>query len=1043
MADEPWAGPASLGQHSLWLQSRLAREDSAYHVTAVFRLAGTLDVSALTGALNAVVDRHESLRTVFGLRGDTLTQVVLPRLTLDVPVRELAAEAVPDAVHELLHRPFDLAEGPLLRFHLLRLAPEEHLAVLAVHHIVTDAASSAVLLEELTLGYAARVAGVEPDQDELPIQYADFAAWQLDRLSGDHLETLTGYWAKRLAGAAALPFAPAAGPAPDGGPRGAAHHFVVSAATARALEKVAHDRGATAFMTLLAGYQALLSRWFRQDDVTVVSPTEGRDRPELEGLVGYFVNPLLLRTDLSGAPGFSALLDRVRAGCLDDFDRQELPFERAVEELRRHGGPGAEHLASGAMFVLQSPRPASWRVAGLTMELLPSPVTTAKAGLVLDVRPAGGGYEAVLEYDTALFDQAAAERFARHLGDLYDRAARRPELPLPELLAAVAPEDGLPALPEPPVVPEAGAVPVEGGPTPFVPPRTPIEREVARIWAELLDGSAQVGVHDNFFDLGGQSLSAVRLAARLRDAFPVEISVRDDLYREFTVAAVAETVYRRLAGPEAPEGVPGAAPSPGRVRHEETLLAGATGGVGSAAPSGAAEVARASSAPGGDELRFRASLSQEGIWDSLSPERIAPLLTAGVRLHGPLDTERLRAAWNALADRHETLRSTYRVEDGHLTQIVAPSVHLPLDTVDSEPHAYPDIVREEVDRPFDLTSAPPVRMRLLRFGRDDHAVLVVLHHMVGDGRSLEILVRDLWALYLGEGDRLPGLPTRFAESARRHRELVAGPRGAELTAYWTDRLAGAEPVVLPSDRTPADTPRPLGRAVEIAMPGPVFEALSRLAARRRTTLNTVGLAAFQLLLARRSGQRDLCLRAPVSYRDTTAVQDLVADFSNDVVIRVDLSGDPTYAEVLDRVEEATREGFARHELPPHLLEPHLPDPELLGRLFRAQFTTEEEVRAGLDGGGLRMEPLTPPFPYAYRPLSVRLRHGGARPHTVWICRDDLFSPDRIVELAAEFHEVIAAMAADPAAPASRPSVVPPTVAGRRAGKTFVSTVGRV
>ncbi|MGW3816945.1 condensation domain-containing protein [Streptomyces sp. NPDC005046] len=1011
MAEEPWAGPASLGQHSLWLQSRLAREDSAYHVTAVFRLTGALDVTALTEALDAIVDRHESLRTVFALRDETLTQVVLPRLALDVPVRELAPEAVPQAVHELLHQPFDLAEGPLLRFHLLRLAPQEHLAVLAVHHIVTDAASSAVLLEELTLGYAARVAGVEPDQDELPIQYVDFAAWQRNRLSGAHLEDLTGYWAERLAGAVPLPLTPPPGQVAEGGPRGAVHHFTLPAATARALEKLTRERGATAFMTLLAGYQALLSRWFRQNDITVVSPTEGRDRPELEGLVGYFVNPLLLRTDLSGAPAFPALLDRVRAGCLDDFDRQELPFERAVEELRRHGRPGAEHLASGAMFVLQSPRPASWRVAGLTMELLPSPVTTAKAGLVLDVRPAEGGYEAVLEYDTALLDQAAAERFARHLGELYAQAALRPEMPLPELLATVAPEGELPALSALPAPTEPDGGQAEPGPAPFVPPRTPVEREIARIWAELLEEGGEVGVHDNFFDLGGQSLAAVRLAARLRDAFLVEISVRDDLYREFTVAAIAATVYRRLAGPDALEEPTGAAPSHERVRHEEALLAAGSGADSAAASEPGADE------PGADELRFRASLAQEGMWESLSPERTAPLLTAGVRLYGPLDTARLRTAWDALAARHETLRSTYRIEDGQLTQIVAPSVQLPLETTDAKPGEYPDLVRAEVDLPFRLESAPPIRMRLLRFGPDDHAVLVVVHHMVGDGRTLELLVRDLWAFYLGEGESLPELPTRFAEAAQRHRELIAGPRGVELTAYWTERLAGAEPALLPSDRTPADTPRPRGRAVDIAMPEPVFEALSRLAARRRTTLNTVGLAAFQLLLSRRSGQRDLCLRAPVSYRDTTDVQDLVADFSNDVVIRVDLSGDPTYAEVLDRVEDATREGFARHELPPHLLEPHLPDPELLGRLFRAQFTTEEEVRAGLDGGGLRVEPLTPPFPYAYRPLSVRLRHGGTRPHTVWICRDDQFSPGRIEELAVEFHEVIAAMAADPAASA--------------------------
>ncbi|CAL9558735.1 condensation domain-containing protein [Streptomyces sp. enrichment culture] len=998
MADEPWAAPASPGQHSLWLRTRLAPEDSAYHVTAVFRLTGELDVAALTGALHAVVDRHESLRTVFALRGETLTQLVLPRITVDVPVRDVPRKAVPDAVEELLHRPFDLAEGPLIRLHLLRVAPREHLAVLAVHHIVTDAASSAVLLEELTLGYAARVAGADAELEEPPLQYADFAVWQRDRLSGAHLEELTSYWARRLAGAAPLPPTPRADRAGDGEARGRVHHFTVPAGTVRALEKLAHDRGATAFMALLAGYQAVLSRWFRQDDITVVSPTEGRGRPELENVVGYFVNPLLLRTDLSGVPGFPRLLDRVRANCLEDFDRQEMPFERAVEELRRHGRPGAEQLASGAMLVLQSPRPSTWRVAGLTMELLPSPVTTAKAGLVLDVRPAAGGYEAVLEYDTALLDEAAAERFARALTGLFDRVADRPGQPLPELLRDVLPDDALPELPAP-----GTAGPERKGRAPFVAPRTPVEREVARIWAELLDAD-RVGVHDHFFDLGGQSLAAVRLAARLRDAFPVEISVRDDLYRDFTVAAVAGTVFRRLAGPDAPEDT-GGAPSGERIRLEEALL-------GRAAPGPATPLARLDA-----EARFPASVAQEGMWASLSPERPAPLLTAGVRVRGPLDADRLRAAWDALAARHDTLRSTYRMEDGTLTQVVAPSVRLPLETADADPEGFARLVRDEVDRPFDLSEDAPARMTLLRFGPDDHAVLVVLHHMVGDGRTLEILARDLWALYVEDGTPLPPLTTRFADFAQRHRALVTGPRGAELAAYWTERLAGAEPVVLPDDLTPADTLRPPGRAVDIPMPRPVFTALSRLAAERRTTLNSVGLAAFDIVLARRSGQRDLCLRAPVSYRDDTDVQDLVADFSNDVVIRADLSGEPSYGEVLRRVEAAAREGFARHELPPHLLEPRLPDPELLGRLFRVQFTTETEVRAGLVADGLRVEPMTPPFPYAYRPLSVRLRHGGEQPHTVWICRADQFSPGRVEELAAEFHEVITAMAADPSAPA--------------------------
>ncbi|RST18342.1 condensation domain-containing protein [Streptomyces sp. WAC05374] len=560
-ADESLSVVTSFAQQSLWLQHELDPGLSAYNITAAVRLRGPLDTAALERALNTVVGRHEALRTVFALDGDVPVQVIGGTAPLTVPVTPARPEEVGPVAREVLAEPFDLAVGPLVRLRLLRLEPEHHVALLAMHHIVTDGVSSAILLEELSVAYAAALADAEPPLEELPIQYADFAVWQRDTLTGATLERLTEHWSRTLAGAAPLRLPTARDGAASGadGTGGGTHHFTLPAPLAARLDELARAEGATLFMVLLAAFDALLSRYCAQDDITVVSPMAGRDRPELEGLIGYFVNPLLLRTDLSGDPSFTGLLERVRTGCLDAFDHQELPFEQAVEVLRRRGLPGAEALRSQVMLVLQSARPSTWRSAGIAFELLPVDVDSAKAGLVLDVRPEPGGtLLAALEYADDVFDAAGARRLAEQLAAFLRAAAERPGERLSRLLDETVPADSVPAAREaagaaggPGTAGVAGAADEPGVPgraVAYTAPRTPLEEEVAAIWSSLL-GREDIGVHDNFFDLGGQSLVAVRLAARLRDAFGVRLTVRD-LYADFTVAATAWTVLERMAAEE-------------------------------------------------------------------------------------------------------------------------------------------------------------------------------------------------------------------------------------------------------------------------------------------------------------------------------------------------------------------------------------------------------------------------------------------------------------------------------------------------------------
>ncbi|MEU3554833.1 condensation domain-containing protein [Streptomyces fragilis] len=439
MTEETLVVDTSFSQQSLWLQNRIDPGQAAYNVTAAVRLRGPLDVGALERALNTVVARHEVLRTVFDLDEGEPVQVIGPTAPLRVTVTDCSPEDLEETAREELAAPFDLREGPLVRLRLLRLGERDHLALLVMHHIVTDGASSGIFFQELTAAYQAHLAGAEPRFAELPIQYADFAVWQREHLSGDRLRELTGYWSGALAGAVACEL-PTDRPRPAVlSDRGGTHHFTVPDPLVRRLEALARRRNATPFMVLLAAFDVLLARYSGQHDITVTSPMSGRTRPELEGLIGYFVNPLMLRTDMSGDPAFSELLDRVRDVCLGAYRHQELPFEQATDLIRRQGAsarpPGAQ-----VMLVLQAKAPLRWESAGLEFEMTHIDTGTAKADLALDVRPGDAGHHVVLQYSADLFDASTAERIGAHFVSVLEAVADRPERAVSELALLSAEE---------------------------------------------------------------------------------------------------------------------------------------------------------------------------------------------------------------------------------------------------------------------------------------------------------------------------------------------------------------------------------------------------------------------------------------------------------------------------------------------------------------------------------------------------------------------------------------------------------------------------
>ena len=434
--------PLSFAQQRLWFLDRLVPENPFYNMACGLRLAGELDAAALAAALSEVVRRHEPLRTAFPAEGGVPRQVISPLSDVPLPVADLSALAAAQREAELEHvagaaarRPFDLGRGPLLRALLVRLGLEEHALAVTVHHIVSDGWSLIVLEEELAVLYGAFREGRPAPLPDLPVQYADFAVWQRRRLSGEGLESLLADWKERLAGAPDRLELPADRPRGAGEARGGSAPVLWPAALGGACRTLARREGATPAMTVLAVFQALLSRLSGQEDLLVGSPVANRNRREIEGLIGFFANTLVLRGDLSGDPSFRALLARVRETSLAAYDHQELPFEKLVEELDPERSLGRNPLVQVVLGFQNLVRSAP-AMPGLAASLLGGRAVdtgTSKFDLTLFLWEEGQGLRGLLEYDRGLFDRPTALRLLDQLEGLLGTALEAPETRLSEL----------------------------------------------------------------------------------------------------------------------------------------------------------------------------------------------------------------------------------------------------------------------------------------------------------------------------------------------------------------------------------------------------------------------------------------------------------------------------------------------------------------------------------------------------------------------------------------------------------------------------------
>ncbi|MGE0445407.1 MAG: condensation domain-containing protein, partial [Vicinamibacterales bacterium] len=686
--------PLSFAQERLWFLDQLEPGNTAYIMGGALRLRGPLDVSALAAAFDRVVERHEALRVVFRTEDGRPYAAAGPRPRL----REV------EAITDEQTRPFDLAEGPLLRASLARRGDEAVLAI-AMHHIVSDGWSIDRLLEELCAGYGATTAAAPPP---LTIQYADFAAWQRERAASGALDGHLTYWRERMRGAPTRLELPADRPRPDAQSYEASSHAaVIEAPLATLLAERGRELQTTPFMTLLAVFGAALHGWSGADDIVIGFPAAGRSRTELEPLIGMFVNTVPVRLQLQAGASFAQVAAHARTRTLEALANQDVPFEKLVDELRVERSLAWSPLFQ-VMLVMQEAKRPPVVPAGLSVEPLPAPpVTTTKFDLTLAVADHGSTMAITFEYDRALFDAATIERFSNDFLALLRRALEAPAEPLisngPASLGAEARSA------------KAASGPTRG-PAPFEAPASPVERAVAGIWCEVLRLD-RVGATDNYFELGGDSILSIQVIARLRER-GWRLTPKD-IFRNQTLRALAAVATPVETGAAPVEDVASARLPVSPLQRLFLELAG----------------------------EARHHFNQTLLLD------IDPAIRA----------DDLEAALREVQRVHPALRGRFAQEQGQWREHASPDVDLAIERFDCDTLTL-EAECQRLQRGLNIEQGPVVRAAHFRIGQQARLFLVA-HHLVVDAVSWRIVLDDLTrALGQRAAGRAPSLPAEHASA---------------------------------------------------------------------------------------------------------------------------------------------------------------------------------------------------------------------------------------------------------------------------------------
>jgi amino acid adenylation domain-containing protein len=848
-AAEETVCPPSFSQQALWFVHQQAPDSTAYHVAMPLRVLSPIDVAALRQALQALVDRHATLRTTFDLVDGALSQRIAGHAAVCLELHGMhgAGEAeLRAAVEADFRRPFDLASGPVLRATLFSRAPDDHVLLLVVHHIAVDGWSLLLLIEEMLKLYAEAAGGAPAGLARPEVGYADYARWQEQAIAGPEGERMWSYWRDTLAAPRAQADLPLDHPRPPiQNFRGATLPLQLDPALTARIKDLARAAGTTPFVVLLASFQILLFRLTGSGDVITGTPVFARPRAEFMRVIGDFVNSIAVRSRLAATMSFREAIAALRQTMLAALDAQDYPLSLLVQRLQPERAAGRAPLFD-TFFILQrfeqfrdieqllagdgSGEPLT--LAGLRFVSYPLRQLEGQFDLALHMVERDGAFHGAFSYRTDVFEETTVARIAGDYAALVATLAETPDA------ALTAPRPDVAAL---------------------------IDELKARDVKLALDGDRlRVNAPKGAFD----------------DALKASLAA----HRDEVIAALRASAAAREGG-------------------------------------GFRAIARSGPLP--------LSAAQRRLWflDRMEPGRADYNIGVGLRLRGPLDRDLLRRAIDGLIARHESLRTRFLSPDGTPVVEIAETGETVLDWIDLT--ATEPVLREAeaqrlgddwLRRPFDLTRGPLSVYRVLRFGVEDHLLIISMHHAISDGWSLMTAMREICEVYdalaQGRAPRLGPLPLHAVDHAAWEQEQLRRGGFARELAYWKQKLAGAPAVLeLPTDRHRPAAQSFRGARLRCWLDAALLDALKARSRAQDATLFMTVLAAWQVLLHRWSGQDDIVVGSAVANRSVPALEGLIGCLVNNMALRANLAGNPTFAEVLAQVKETTLSALAQATLP--------------------------------------------------------------------------------------------------------------------------------
>ncbi len=875
------SGPLSAAQQGLWLAHRLDRSATANNVTCHTRIEGHLEMPALRAAFERVVERHPALRTAIAVDPEGSPTQVVGDTTADLPFTDLGTASAAERDGELRRlaedmsqRPFDLACAPLFRARIVRLGENEHVLLIVFFHLIVDGLSANIVLRDLVTAYEAIRSGADVPATR-SLGPADIARREVPVAPAD-----LDYWRRSLAGHSGIWRAPTDFPRRPRAARQAGQvGFEIADDLAGRLRGVARQHGASAFMLYLAAATEVLAGFAGDADLVLGVPVDHRDRLGAEDVVGLFTDILPVRLAHPGS-SFSQLLRHVRTRMLGVLEHRAVPFETLVRELDLPRRPGVSPVFQAVVSFVDDDAHAV-PDSGLRLSYADVDVPVIRFDVAIRIAGTADGLSGVFEYDANLFTADTARELVRRFMSLLHDVGCHGDMPL-------SPPERMPSATgtgDEHVGEDASGEVVAASRTPEA---NAVRRLLRELWSELLD-AADVRDEDSFLALGGDSIGANQVVARIRRVLGVEVPLYEVL-GALTLTEFADTVVSLLREP--------------------------------ATASAASPVART-----GERVL---SAAQTRMWFTTALDPDIPVWTVPmiVQVDGAVDLTIWSAALTSVVARHEVLRTTFEVRRGHLTSVPHEPTEIVVETTDLRPEAGTPAseetcqawIRERADEVIALDTSPLLRAHAGRVGAESWLLVVNIHHIALDRWSVETLLAELSECYRGllrgHPPQLEEPPLQYVDFARWQRDWLAGPEAQRQLGYWLRqlRLPAAE-VELRFQR-----PRPTTRSrrnhfLASRIPPSVRDVVHEVAGREGVTPFMVLFAAFQVALYRAGAPARFLVGVPTANRMRPEFEPLIGLFVNTLAMRVDLEGAETFRDVLGRVHRSSLEAFAHQDIP--------------------------------------------------------------------------------------------------------------------------------